>query len=126
MNVAVILFVLIPLSIVLGFIKYGSLKESVVYEDEKQKVKLKDAWWQLKFVEFWNDFLNFFVTFLMSYYFIAIRLPILDDGRSLTASDFLLFLLIIMGAFGHLSVLSYNVTKGIQAILDKVLLRQNN
>ena len=50
-----------------------------------------------------------------------VRWPLLAKGANIETSDFLLFAILTMGVFGHLNVLSYNITKGVEAILDRVL-----
>lgn len=97
-------------SLILGIIKFGSLKTT--------------GWsWQRKFAEIWNCTINFFLAGLVGYYFILIRWPLLSRGGSLDLNDFVLFAIITMGLFGHLNVLSYNITNGIEAILKRVLER---
>ncbi len=107
------LIVLFLISLILGYIKYGSL--SGHYEGKS---------WQLKFIEWWNDFLNFFITGLIGYYFVLIRWPLLSKGEVLGTSDFALFTIFALGLFGHLCVMSKNITDGIEAILKKILERE--
>jgi hypothetical protein len=97
-------------AIILGLIKYGSLASSY-----------KHSPWQLKFVEIWNDFINFFVAGLVAYFFIQIRLPILISGGALNGGDFGLFAIFMLGSFGHLCVMSKNITDGVEAIIKRVL-----
>lgn len=98
-------------SLVLGLIKFGSLDSR--------------GWkWQQKFAEAWNDFVNFTIAGFVGYYFILVRWPILQEGRSLNTSDFFLLAIFAMGLFGHLCVLSKNITDGIEAILKRVLERK--
>lgn len=97
-------------SLILGLIKFGSL-------DSK-------SWkWQRKFAEIWNDFVNFLVSGLVGYYFILIRWPLLSKGEALGASDFFLFIIFALGLFGHLCVMSKNITDGVEAILKRILER---
>lgn len=104
-NAVVIIF---SASLILGLIKFYSLDSS--------------GWkWQLKFVEIWNDFFNFFVAGLVGYYFILVRWPLLSKGEILNTSDFILFTIFMLGLFGHLCVMSKNITDGIEAILKRVL-----
>ena len=99
---------IILLSLILGFIKFGTLES--------------EGWnWQNKFAEFWNDSLNFIIAGLVGYYFILLRWPRLLEGESLQISDFALFIIFVLGIFGHLCVLSKNITDGITAILKRVL-----
>lgn len=99
-------------SIILGIIKYGSVASA--YQGKP---------WQLKFIEIWNDFVNFFITGLVGYYFVVYRWPLLAGGGGLTTSDFFLFIVFALGVFGHLCVVSKNITDGIQAILKRALER---
>lgn len=46
-------------SLILGVIKFQSLSKS--YENSS---------WQLKFIEWWNDFMNFFISGLIACYYI--------------------------------------------------------
>lgn len=105
----VILFSILLISLVLGFIKYGSQE-------------INKSWnWQHKFVELWNDVINFLLAGLVGYYFVQVRWPSLLQGETLEISDFLLFVIFAIGLFGHLNVLSFNITQGIEAIIKRVL-----
>lgn len=96
------------MSLTLGLIKFGSLDSN--------------GWkWQRKFAEIWNDFINFFIAGLVGYYFILVRWPLLLKGEVLEISDFALFIIFMLGLFGHLCVMSKNITDGIEAILKRVL-----
>lgn len=108
----VIIGAIVIASLILGYIKYGSVAPS------------RKGWsWQLNFVEFWNDFINFLIAGMVGYYFILIRWPLLSKGGSLDLSDFGLFIIFAMGLFGHLCVVSNNITKGIEAIIKRILER---
>lgn len=95
-------------SLALGLIKFG------IYDSKSWK-------WQHKFAEIWNDFVNFFLAGLIGYYFVLVRLPRLLNGEILNLSDFVLFVIFTLGLFGHLCVVSKNITDGIEAILKRVL-----
>lgn len=95
-------------SLILGLIKYGSIADS--YTNKR---------WQLKFIEIWNDFINFFIPGLIGYYFIVIRWPLLLNGGNLGTGDIFLLIIFLFGLFGHLCVVSHNITEGIKAIIDK-------
>ncbi len=110
MNSLIILSILFLISVILGFIKYGSLSSSY-----------KGKPWQLKFIEIWNGFVSFFIAGLIGYYFVLIRLPLLSKGEALNISDFALLIFLAVSLFGHLPILSKNITEGIQAILKRVL-----
>lgn len=110
----VILLVLIVLfSIFLGWTKYKSLENQ--YEGST---------WHIKFIEFWNDTLNFLIAGFVLFYFLSLRLPSLQHGDQLTLGDFVLFLIFILGIFGHLCVMSFNLTKGVESILNRLLERK--
>ncbi len=110
MNNFVILSLVFLASIILGYIKFASIAPS------------RKGWsWQLNFVEFWNDIVNFLFAGLVGYYFIRVRWPLLLKGKLLDISDFGLFIIFAMGLFGHLCVISNNITKGIEAIIKKIL-----
>ena len=104
----VILIVILLVSLVLGLIKFG------IYDSE--------SWnWQHKFMEIWNGFINFFLSGLIGYYFALIRWPLLLGGGTLTPGDFFLFIIFALGLFGHLCIISKNITDGVEAILKRVL-----
>ena len=103
--------IIIIVSLILGLIKFGSLQTN--------------GWnWQQKFAEAWNDSINFVISGLIGYYFVLVRWPLLQKGEPLTTSDFFLLAIFAMGLFGHLCVLSKNITDGIEAILKRVLERK--
>jgi len=109
MNNPVIVGLIFLASIILGYIKYASVAPS------------RKGWsWQLNFVEYWNDFINFLIAGLVGYFFILVRLPLLLKGEHLNISDFGLFIIFALGLFGHLCVMSNNITIGIEAIIKKV------
>lgn len=110
MNNIVILVVIALVSVALGLIKYGSLSDAY-----------KGKSWQLKFIELWNGFVSFFIAGLIGYYFILVRWPMLSIGADLTISDFGLLIFFMVSAFGHLPILSKNITDGIEAIIKRVL-----
>ena len=97
-------------SLVLGFIKYGSLVSSY-----------KGKPWQLKFLEIWNNFISFFIGGMIGYYFVSVRWNLLLEGEPLSTSDFVLIIIFALCIFGHLPVLSLNISEGIAAILKRVL-----
>lgn len=111
MNNFIVIGILFLVSLTLGLIKFGSLDS--------------EGWnWQHKFAEIWNDFVNFFITGLLGYYFVLARLPQLLKGEALNTGDFVLFIIFTLGLFGHLCVMSKNITDGIEAILKRVLERK--
>lgn len=110
MNTSTSIGLLLFVSLILGLIKYGSLAD-----------QFNDKSWQFKFVELWNDFINFLIPGLIGYYFVAIRLESLAINNSLNTTDIVLVFIFIMGLFGHLCVMSKNITDGVKAILERVL-----
>ena len=112
MNNLIILGIVIITSLALGLIKYGSLAD-----------QYKGKPWQSKFNEIWNDFVNFLIAGLVGYFFVFVRLPLLLKGESLNLSDFVLLVVFMLGLFGHLCVMSKNITDGITAIFKRVLER---
>lgn len=96
-------------SLILGIIKYGSLDGT------------KSWSWQQKFAEIWNCTVNFLLSGLIGYYFILVRWSLLLKGAGLGSNDFILFIIFTLGIFGHLNIMSLNITQGISAILKRVL-----
>jgi hypothetical protein len=111
MNNLIAIVIIFVVSIILGSIKFTSLDT-------------KNWKWQRKFVEIWNDFVNFIIPGLIGYYFILVRWPLLLKGDVINAGDFGLFVIFILGLFGHLCVMSINITNGVEAILKRVLERK--
>ena len=108
MNNLITIGVIFLASLGLGLIKFG------IYDSK--------SWnWQHKFAEIWNGFVNFFLPGLIGYYFVIVRWPLLLKGGVLTAGDFFLFIVFMMGLFGHLCVISKNITEGIEVILKRIL-----
>ena len=68
--------------------------------------------------------MNFFISGLVVYYFVNVRWLLIVRGENLTTADFILLLVFGMGMFGHLNVLSLNLTKGIEAIISRVMERK--
>ena len=104
------ILILVILGGVLGLIKYGSISN-----------EYRNKPWQLKFAEVWNCSWNFILAGLVGYYFILIRWPQIKTGENLSLADFAVFTIFAMGLFGHINVLSKNITEGIQSILRRVL-----
>ena len=103
-----IIGIIFTASFLLGLIKFESLDT-------------KNWKWQLKFVEIWNDSFNFLIANLIAYYFYFYRFPLLIDGKDLALSDFGLFVIFMLGVFGHLCIMSKNITDGIEAIIKRIL-----
>ena len=108
MDKLIIIGLILITAIILGWIKFKSLNTN-------------DSNWQLKFVEIWNDIINFFIGGLIAYYFTLNRLPVLLRGEILNAGDFVLFGIFLLAMFGHLAVMSKNITDGIEVIVKRVL-----
>jgi len=127
----IILSTIAIISFILGVIKYGSISfnyKSPSSNPEKNPSNLssKNSSWQIKFVEIWNDFANFFIAGVIGFYFYAVRLPLWLRGEVLSATDLILAIMLVLGVFGHLCVMSYNITEGVESILKKFLGKQNN
>lgn len=86
-----------------------------------EHLKVKGTPWQLKFLEIWNNFISYSIGGLIGYYFFTVRWELLLGGEQVTISDFGLILLLSLSFFGHLPVLSRNISEGISAILKRVL-----
>jgi hypothetical protein len=110
MNNPIVIVGILITSLLLGLIKYGSL--TTAYKGKS---------WHLKFIEIWNDFTNFLIAGLVGYYFFSIRWPLLAKGESLYTSDFILFIIFVLGLFGHLCIMSKNITDGVEVILKRIL-----
>lgn len=98
------------MSLILGLIKYASISSAY-----------KNTSCQLKFVEIWNDFINFLIGGLIGYYFISVRWPQLVNGMSPNTGDFVFIIIFLVSMFGHLPVISHHLTEGISTIVEKVL-----
>lgn len=96
-------------SIFLGIIKFYALGV----------VKDKNRSWQLNFAEIWNCSWNFIIAGFVGYYFALYRWPAVTTSQRIEFTDIWLFVIFAMGIFGHLNVLSKNVSEGIQAIFKK-------
>lgn len=105
---------ILSISLILGYIKYLSISS---YDSNNKE--FKNNHWSLKFTELWNDCVNFFIPGVIAYYFVLIRWPSLLIGKNLNFVDVFLLLVFTMGLFGHLSVMSNNITKSVEAILNK-------
>ena len=108
----IIIISIIVASLILGYIKYASLAD-----------QYKGKPWQSKFNEMWNDFVNFLIAGFVGYFFVLARLPLLLRGEPLNLGDFGLLVVFMLGLFGHLCVMSKNITDGITAIFKRVLER---
>jgi len=75
-------------------------------------------WW---FFEWWRDFVNYFITTAIGYFFISVRYPKITESGNLSTSDFFLLVAFLVGALGWWPYFIKNVTEGINTILSKVL-----
>lgn len=73
------------------------------------------------FFEVWRDFVCYFITCVIGYFFVAIRWPSIAQSGNLSVGDFILSLAFLMGALGWLPYFIKNVTEGINVIVGKVL-----
>lgn len=97
-------------SVILGLIKYGSISASY-----------KDSSLQLKIIELWNDFANYFVAGILAYYFVVVRLPLLFRNQALTIADVFLFIIFLFGLFGHLCIISNKITEAVGEFIATML-----
>jgi len=121
LSVFVILFIL---SLILSFIRYISIFSNYNFEKDEKASERKNSPWQFRFIEIWNGFVSFFLGGIIGYYFISVRLEVLLKGEALNTGDFVLFFIFCLCLFGHLPNFSSNITKGIEAILNKILGKQ--
>lgn len=122
MDAYIIIGVIVLGSFCLGCIKYKSIGDiEIIKQDGSRHVfKPSELSWQWKFVEIWNATANFIFAGLIGYYFVLVRWPVLLAGGILNVSDLFLIAIFALAIFGHLCVLSLNVTKGVEAILKRV------
>jgi len=99
--------VIFILSFIFGWVKFRTLNT-------------KNWIWEQCFAEIWNCSMNFLIAGFVGYFYFVLRLPQLLIGASFSISDFVLFAIFAMGLFGHLNVLSFNITEGIQAIFARI------
>lgn len=121
MNLVVFITILFA-SISLGWIWYSSIIQDQT-SDGKEKL-LKDSSKYRKFKDFWAYFINFLIGSSIGYYLVVVRWNYIKSGDSLNGGDYFLMLIFIVSMFGHLPVLSHNITKGVEAILERVLVRK--
>lgn len=100
--------------IVLGMasIILGIFSRIAVY-NEKSK-----PWW---FFEWWRDCVSYFMAGVMGYFFVVVRWPIITKSGNLSANDFILCLIFLMGVLGWLPYFIKNITEGIGKILGIIL-----
>lgn len=72
-------------------------------------------------LEIWRDMVCYFVAAAIGYFFLAIRLPHINNDGVLSTSDFVLGITFLMGILGWLPYFVKNITEGIQVIISKVL-----
>ena len=105
------IFGILILALILAIIKNGTF----------EYLKKEGTPWQLKFLEIWNNFISYSIGGLIGYYFFTVRWGMLLKGEQVTIADFALILLMSLSFFGHLPVLSRNISEGTSAILKRVL-----
>lgn len=114
------LIFIFTISLILSWIRLGIANKKV--EDIKDD---KNSLLKLQLLEFWNGLINFFIAGLTGYFFVLYRLPNIKIDGLLGVSDFGLALVFLMGAFGHLHILSNNITNSIAAIISRVFERKS-
>lgn len=118
----IIFAVIILASILLGYTWYQSIIQDET-KSGKEKL-LKNSSSQRKFKDFWAYFINFIIGGSVGYYLVSVRWGYVKSGDPLNFGDFFLVLLFVVSMFGHLPVLSLNITKGVEAIISRVLERK--
>jgi H+/Cl- antiporter ClcA len=76
------------------------------------------SWW---FFEVWRDFVNYFITGVIGYFFVAIRWPNIEKSGNLSVSDFFLCFAFFIGALGWWPYVFKNITEKIDAIFERAL-----
>lgn len=75
-----------------------------------------------KLYQSWNHAICFFVgVCAIFYYFIKVRWYQINNGATLSLSDIVLSLFFLMSCMGLMPYFLTNITKGIEAILRKIL-----
>lgn len=97
-------------SLILGLLHYYS----GYYEDINKHNK------PFKLMEFFRCFINYFLTLTIVYYFISVRWVYAAQGN-LSLTDFILFIVFVIGIFGWLPYFVKNITEGITVIFKKFL-----
>jgi hypothetical protein len=106
-----------PIIIVISFIL------AVIAYDGKvlSSIKDKNFPWTWHLIEILNQFITYFIGGLIGYYFILVRWNQIFDGGDLFWSDFILFLIFSMCLFRYFPYFLKNITKGISAIISRVI-----
>lgn len=73
-----------------------------------------------KFLEFLRPFINYFVALIIAYYFVSIRWIYINQGNNLSAGDFILGAIFLIGVFGWLPYLTKYIVEGITIIFGKI------
>ena len=73
------------------------------------------------FFEIWRDAVCYFITAIIVYFFLTIRLPNVKSEGILSTSDFILGIVFLLGILGWLPYFAKNITEGINVIISKVL-----
>ncbi len=118
MNNFIIWIILICVSVFLGFIKYRGNTRYIYETDSGDKKNPPFSW---KFTEIWNQFFNFFLGGVISYYFIDIKYKVIISNGVLNFGDFILLFVGAMCFLGYFPHLLKNLTQGINAILQKIM-----
>lgn len=122
-NMSLIIFAVIVLaSILLGYTWYLSIIQDET-ENREEKL-LRNSSPQRKFKDFWAYFINFIIGGSIGYYLVDIRWNYIKNSGSLSTGDLFLIILFVVSMFGHLPVLSHNITKGVEAIISRVMERK--
>jgi len=76
-----------------------------------------------KIYQMWNQGVSFFVGCAIVFYFLKVRWPQIEQGSDVGLSDFGLIIFLLMSVTGLMPYFLTNITKGVEAILNKVLSR---
>lgn len=109
MNNINVWLIIISISLLLGSLHYGA-----GYFNDIEKKN-----WMFKLMEYWRIFSNYFITTVIAYYLISLRLDYFIKGDLPSASDFILGSVFLMGIFGWIPYFVKNLTEGISVIFKK-------
>lgn len=73
-----------------------------------------------KFLEFWRACINYFITLVIVYYFVSVRWSYITQYSNLSAGDFILGIVFLIGVFGWLPYFIKNITEGINVIFSRI------
>jgi len=107
MNNVVVWLILVAVSLIFGIL-------SRIAAHNRKSI----PWW---FFECWRDFVSYFITGVIGYFFVAVRWPNIAKSGILSVSDFVLLLIFFIGVLGWTPYVIKNVTEGLNAIIGRIL-----